>query len=57
MVHLFPRLHVGGILIVDDYLGWQGAHEAVNEYLRDHKVRLYLDPTGHSAVVGVKQAP
>ena len=56
MVHLFPRLSVGGIVIVDDYLGWQGAREAVDEYVRDHKVRLYLDPTGHGAGIGVKQA-
>lgn len=55
MIHLFPRLRVGGILIVDDYLGWQGAHQAVDEYLHDHKVRLYLDPTGHGAGIGVKQ--
>ena len=57
MIHLFPRLSVGGILIVDDYLSWRGSREAVDEYLQDHKVRLFLNPVGQGAVIGVKQAP
>jgi O-methyltransferase len=57
MIHLFPRLSVGGILIVDDYLSWRGSREAVDEYLRDHKVRMFLNPVGHGAGIGVKQAP
>ncbi len=57
MIYLFPRLSVGGILIIDDYLSWRGSREAVDEYLRDHKVRLFLNPVGHGAAIGVKQAP
>ena len=31
--HLFPRLREGGVLIVDDYGHWQGARQAVDEFL------------------------
>lgn len=33
LIHLFPRLARGGILIVDDYGHWAGARKAVDEYL------------------------
>ena len=30
---LYPRLSIGGVLIVDDYGHWQGAKKAVDEFL------------------------
>jgi O-methyltransferase len=33
LVHLFPMLAKGGILIIDDYGHWQGARKAVDDYL------------------------
>ena len=53
MIHLFPRLCVGGVLVLDDYGHWQGARRAVDEYLREHNVPLFLqkiDYTGRYAV-------
>jgi O-methyltransferase len=53
LVHLFPRLSPGGILIVDDYGHWQGARQAVDEYLSQHEPALTLhaiDYTGRLAV-------
>ena len=35
LVHLFPRLQSGGILIVDDYHYWRGSRKAVDEYFRE----------------------
>lgn len=32
LIHLFPRLQSGGILIVDDYHYWRGSRKAVDEY-------------------------
>ena len=32
LVHLYPRLASGGILIIDDYGHWQGAKQATDEY-------------------------
>jgi hypothetical protein len=42
LVHLFPRLAVGGILILDDYGHWKGARKAVDEYFRRQCPRIYL---------------
>jgi O-methyltransferase len=54
LVHLFPRLVGGGVLIIDDYGYWQGARKAVDEYFAEHDVPLLLnriDATGRVAVV------
>jgi O-methyltransferase len=32
LVHLWPRLERGGVLILDDYGHWEGAQRAVDEY-------------------------
>jgi O-methyltransferase len=51
--HLYPRLHPGGVLILDDYGHWQGAREAVDEYFSrsDFKPLLgRLDETGRMVV-------
>jgi O-methyltransferase len=55
LVHLFPRLAPGGVIIVDDYGHWQGARQAVDAYLRQYEIRLLLnriDYTGRIGVVG-----
>jgi O-methyltransferase len=49
LVHLFPRLSPGGILIIDDYGEYQGCRDAVDEYMRENQLRHYLhriDTTG-----------
>jgi O-methyltransferase len=54
LLHLFPRISPGGVLIVDDYGYWKGARQAVDEYLRGHDVPLLLnriDDCGRIAVV------
>jgi O-methyltransferase len=51
--HLFPRLTVGGVLIIDDYGYWDGARKAVDEYVSSNNVALLLnriDGTGRIAV-------
>lgn len=50
---LFPRLSVGGVLIIDDYGYTKGARKAVDEYLRDypHPVFLHrIDSSGRLAI-------
>lgn len=49
LLHLYPRLQPGGILIIDDYGHWSGARRAVDEYLSHlpHPAFLHrLDYTG-----------
>lgn len=53
LVHLFPRLVKGGVLIIDDYGFWKGARQAVDEYLAEIKVQILLvrlDATGRIAI-------
>jgi hypothetical protein len=49
LVHLFPSLVEGGILMVDDYGHWAGARKAVDEYLAGldrHFLMHRIDYTG-----------
>jgi O-methyltransferase len=50
--HLYPRLSVGGVLIIDDYGHWHGARQAVDEYMREHGMLLLhrIDYSGRCAV-------
>jgi len=32
MIHLYPRLERGGVLIIDDYGHWKGCRQAIDEY-------------------------
>jgi O-methyltransferase len=51
LVHLYPRLVRGGVLIIDDYGHYAGARQAVDEYFADRPVLLVrVDYTGRVAV-------
>lgn len=53
LVHLYPRLAKGGVLIIDDYGHWQGARKAVDQYFAENNIPLLLnriDYTGRMAV-------
>jgi O-methyltransferase len=54
LIHLYPRLSPGGILIIDDYGHWQGARKAVDEYFK--QAPLFLNRIDYSARLGVKPA-
>lgn len=52
--HLFPRLSVGGTLILDDYGYWRGARKAVDEYIECNKLKLLLHRIDHSGRACIK---
>lgn len=54
LVHLFPRLAVGGVLIIDDYGHWQGARRAVDQYLKENKIRVLLNRIDYTGRIAVK---
>lgn len=54
LVHLFPRLAPGGVLIVDDYGHWHGARQAVDEYLEQHQIEMALHLIDYTARIGVR---
>jgi O-methyltransferase len=54
LVHLYPRLTSGGVLLLDDYGFWQGARQAVDEYVGANDVHLLLNRIDHTARIAVK---
>ena len=50
---LYPKLQVGGVIIVDDYGHWKGCKKAVDEYFRDKK-NIFFQQVDYSGVIGVK---
>jgi O-methyltransferase len=57
LLYLFPRLSVGGVLIIDDYGHWAGARQAVDEYIDDHKLALLPQRIDYTGRIAVKVAP
>lgn len=54
LVHLYPRLAPGGVLIIDDYGHWAGARKATDQYFAElgRPVLLQrIDYTGRLAIV------
>jgi O-methyltransferase len=55
LIHLFPLIAPGGVLIIDDYGWWEGARQAVDEYIAEHQIKIFLnriDSTGRLGIVG-----
>lgn len=53
LVHLFPRLSPGGVIIIDDYGYWKGARQAVDEYIKEKKIKLLLNRIDSTGRIGV----
>ncbi|RXG24892.1 macrocin-O-methyltransferase TylF [Leeuwenhoekiella aequorea] len=54
MIHLFPLLVKGGILIIDDYGHWEGCKKAVDEYIREHNLKLFLIRVDYTCRITIK---
>lgn len=54
LVHLYPRLAPGGVLIIDDYGHWKGARKAVNEYLAENNIQLLLNRVDYTGRIALK---
>lgn len=54
LIHLYPRLSPGGVLIIDDYGYWQGARKAVDEYIQKYDLKLMLHKIDHSSRIAIK---
>jgi O-methyltransferase len=54
LIHLYPRLSAGGVLIVDDYGHWQGSRRAVDEWIAQAGVRILLNRIDYTGRVAVK---
>ncbi len=53
LVHLYPRVSVRGVVIIDDYGHWRGSREATDEYFAFDGAPC-LRPIDYTGVVAVK---
>jgi len=56
LVHLWPRLSPGGVLIIDDYGHWLGARRATDEFLASLERPPLLHRVDYTARMAVKPA-
>ena len=54
MVHLFPKLVQGGVIIIDDYGHWKGCKKAVDEYVSENNIKLLLNRIDYTGRIGIK---
>ncbi len=52
--HLYPRLSGGGVLIIDDYGHWEGARMAVDEYVREKRLKVLLQRIDYTGRLCIK---
>lgn len=57
LTHLFPQLMENAPIIIDDYGHWQGAKQAVDEYLEEQGLQMPLRAIDYTGVVGYKPPP
>ncbi len=51
--YLYPKLAKDGILMVDDYGYWKGSRKAVDQFMEENKIKIFLsryDKTGRLAI-------
>ena len=54
LVHLYPRLVSGGVLILDDYGYWGGVREAVDRYFEEQGIALLLNRIDFAGRLAIK---
>lgn len=51
---LFPKLTTRGVILIDDYGHWQGARQAVDEYIEENGLHLLLNRIDYTGRIAVK---
>jgi O-methyltransferase len=54
LVHLFPRLARGGVIIVDDYGHWKGSRQACDEYFLQNRIPILLNRIDYTGRIALK---
>ncbi len=54
LIHLYPLLVKNGILIIDDYGHFQGAKQAVDEYIKENKLQVFLNRVDYTCRLIIK---
>jgi O-methyltransferase len=56
LVHLYPALSVGGVLIIDDYGAFRGSRLATDKYIGENRLPLFLSRINASVRLAIKPA-
>lgn len=54
LTHLFPRLSIGGVLIIDDYGYWKGAQKATDKYFTENEIKISLEKIDFTGRIAIK---
>ena len=54
LLNLFPRLSARGVVIIDDYGHWKGARKAVDKYLNENNIKIFLQRIDYTGRIGLK---
>jgi O-methyltransferase len=54
LIHLYPELTKGGVLIIDDYGHWDGCRKAVDEYFNNTDSSILLNRVDYTGRLGIK---
>ena len=54
LLHLFPKLVSGGVLLIDDYGHWEGVRKACDEYFAEQGINMLLNRVDISVRCGIK---
>lgn len=54
--HLYPLLRPRGVLIIDDYGHWEGARKAVDEYIAENGIGIFLHRIDYGARIAIKSS-
>jgi O-methyltransferase len=56
LIHLFPLVKPKGVIIFDDYAHWEGARKAVDEYIEENHICIFLNRIDSQGRIGIKTA-
>jgi hypothetical protein len=51
---LYPKVTIGGVLLLDDYIYWEGAKKAVDEYFSKNGRKPLLHPIDYNGRLAIK---
>jgi len=54
LVHLFPRVSRGGVIIIDDYGHWKGSRQACDEYFAENRIPILLNRIDYTGRIALK---
>ncbi len=51
---LFDHLVPGGVLVIDDYGHWSGCKKAVDEFIKERKLKIFLNRIDYTGRIAIK---